>query len=49
MIEKQKIFDYINDYINDCKAIGDYENTCCITAMKKAAEKILKQRINKQI
>lgn len=34
MIEKQKIFDYINNYINDCKAVGDYENTCYITAMQ---------------
>ena len=34
MIEKQKLIDFINDYITACESVGDYENDCYITAMR---------------
>lgn len=34
MIEKQKLIDYITEYIKDCQQVGDFENECYITAMQ---------------
>lgn len=34
MTEKQKIIDYINEYINDCKQENNFENECYITALQ---------------
>lgn len=41
-MDAKKLLEYLNEYIKDCKSVGDFENECYITAAQDFKSFILR-------